>query len=154
MKSALTLGVVSLIAAAPLDMPDPTATPGTINPAVTQTNISQTICVRGWTATVRPPVEYTSRLKRQMLSNLDPRDYELDHLVPLELGGHPTDPRNLWPELWSGACGAHVKDKLENTLHRLVCGGRITLWQAQTEIAGDWEASYRKRIGPLDCGHP
>ncbi len=44
-------------------------------------------------------------------------DYEEDHMLPLELGGHPTDPANLWPQSWDGENGAHAKDKLENKLH-------------------------------------
>jgi hypothetical protein len=92
-------------------LPDPARTPGALNPAVTQDTIGSTICVRGWTRTVRPPREYTSALKRQQIhvwGYEDRRmgDYEEDHLVPLDLGGSPTDPRNLWPEpRVSGLCG-------------------------------------------------
>jgi hypothetical protein len=122
--------------------------PGAINPAVTQANISTTICVRGWTATVRPPLSYTAALKRQMLRDrhLPGRtaDYELDHYVPLEIGGHPTDPRNLWPEPWPEA---RLKDKLEYALNRAVCGNRMTLPAAQHCLLDQlWQACPR-RIG-------
>src|SRR5262249_10317692 len=77
-------------------------TPGVLNPAVTQAAIASTICRRGWTATVRPPTSYTSALKlRQMAlygETGPPSRYQEDHLISLELGGDPTDPRNLWPE--------------------------------------------------------
>jgi hypothetical protein len=78
-------------------LPDPARTPGAINPAVTQETIGSTICVRGWTRTIRPPGQYTSALKRQQIRDFgyaDRRmsDYEEDHLVPLGLGGSPTDP--------------------------------------------------------------
>lgn len=73
-------------------LPDPSRTPGAINPVVTQANIHATICVRGWTKTVRPPEDYTYRLKREQLRAWDyvdqqTRDYEEDHLIPLALGG-------------------------------------------------------------------
>jgi len=42
------------------------------------------------------------------------RDYEEDHLVPLEVGGNPHDPRNLWPEPLHGPWNARMKDRLEN----------------------------------------
>lgn len=112
--------------------PDYSQPPGAVNPAVTQANISTTICVRGWTATVRPPLSYTATLKRRMIRDRHlpgtTTDYELDHYVPLEIGGHPTDPRNLWPQPWPEA---RLKDKLESALNRAVCGNRMTLSAAQ-----------------------
>jgi len=75
--------------------------------------------------------------------------YEEDHLISLEIGGHPTDPRNLWPEPWSGPLNAHDKDRLENELHRQVCAGTITLEAAQQAIASDWVAAYRQYVGVL-----
>lgn len=133
-------------------LPDPSRTPGVVNPAVTQANVGATICARGWTRTVRPPEEYTYRLKRAQLrawgyGDRLPRDYEEDHLIPLELGGSPTSPQNLWPEPWRGQWGAHVKDRLENFLHEQVCAGRMPLDQAQREIARDWIAAYRQYLG-------
>lgn len=131
------------------DLPDPVLTPGAINPDVTQDNIAGTICKRGWTATIRPPVSYTNRLKRSQLPAGEiPRDYEEDHRVPLECGGHPTDPRNLSPEPWDGAFGAHAKDRLENAARRDVCAGRITLEDCQAIFMGDWRGEYQRRFGP------
>ena len=65
-----------------------------------------------------------------------------DHLVALELGGAPRDPKNLWPEPYAGPYGAHVKDKLENRLHVLVCNGSMALRTAQHLIATNWYAAY------------
>jgi len=132
--------------------PDPSRTPGAINPDVTQANIDETICVRGWTRTVRPPEEYTYDLKREQLrlwgyEDQQTRDYEEDHLIPLELGGSQTSPQNLWPEPWDGPWNAHVKDRLENYLHAEVCGGRMPLQEAQSEIAEDWIGAYQKYLG-------
>ena len=73
-----------------------------LNPAVTQATIRTTICTRGWTRTIRPPVSYTNALKPRQLAQYGlrgpPSAFQEDHLISLELGGNPTDPRNLWPE--------------------------------------------------------
>lgn len=125
-------------------LPDSACTPGVANPAVTQDNIAGTICRSGWTATIRPPVGYTNELKRRQmlaygLAGL-PSDYEEDHLLSLELGGHPTDPGNLFPQAYAGSQGAHQKDAVENRLHREVCAGLRTLADAQHAIVTDWTA--------------
>jgi hypothetical protein len=75
-------------------------------------------------------------------------DHELDHLIPLELGGASTV-ANLWPEPWADPRGAHRKDDLENALNRQVCSGSMTLSDAQHAIASDWEAAYRRYVGTL-----
>jgi hypothetical protein len=111
---------------------DPVRTPGVINPDVTQATIGATICVRGWTRTVRPPTDYTNELKRSQMRDYGVRgplsDYQEDHLISLELGGHPTDPRNLWPEPYPRAS---VVDRIENELNAQVCSGALTLEEAQ-----------------------
>jgi hypothetical protein len=117
---------------APAVVADPIRTPGVLNPDVTQATIAATICKRGWTRTIRPATAYTDALKRKQL-----REYRLagplsgyqeDHLISLELGGHPTDPRNLWPEPYPRA--ARV-DTIENALNAEVCGGSLSLDAAQ-----------------------
>ncbi|HXM72547.1 MAG TPA: hypothetical protein VN940_04930 [Candidatus Dormibacteraeota bacterium] len=127
-------------------LPDPTCTPGVADPRVTQGNIRSTICVTGYTTTVRPPSSYTDNLKRQQITAYgysDSRlaDYEEDHLIPLELGGSPTDPKNLWPEPRSGDFPASRKDGVENSLHARVCAGLTTLAAAQAAIATNWESA-------------
>lgn len=121
------------------ELPDPSCTPGALNPTVTQATIHSTICVRGWTATVRPPVSYTARLKVRLMRAYRrpglPSAYELDHLIPLELGGDPRATTNLWPEPWPEA---HVKDAAENRLHAAVCAGQLSLAEARQRIATDW----------------
>ena len=57
-----------------------------------------------------------------------PSAYQEDHLISLELGGHPTDPRNLWPEPYPRAA---TVDRIENELNDAVCSGRLTLAEAQ-----------------------
>ena len=111
---------------------DPTRTPGVLNPDVTQANIRSTICRHGWTDTIRPPTSYTNDLKRKQMRRYGETgslsDYQEDHLISLELGGNPTDPRNLWPEPYPRASDV---DKIENELNADVCSGQLTLAQAQ-----------------------
>jgi hypothetical protein len=111
---------------------DPVRTPGVVNPNVTQANIRSTICRRGWTATIRPPVSYTNALKVKQMrlygETGSPSDYQEDHLISLEMGGNPTDPRNLWPEPYPRAA---EMDQIENQLNSEICDGKLTLAQAQ-----------------------
>jgi hypothetical protein len=121
-------------------------TPGMLNPAVNQGNIKVTICSNGWTKTVRPPAFYTNDLKlTQLTKGLQPKDYEEDHRIPLELGGNPTSPLNLWPEPWHGAFNAHNKDRLENDVRRDVCKGKLSLDAAQRIFLGDFWIEYKRR---------
>jgi hypothetical protein len=107
-------------------------TPGVLNPDVRQATIRRTICVRGWTATVRPPTAYTSDLKLKQMAAYgftgSPVQYQEDHLISLELGGDPTDPRNLWPERRPRA---NDVDRIENQLNAAVCSGHLSLAEAQ-----------------------
>ncbi len=124
-----------LASAATDNLPQRNLTPGWYNPFVNQSNIHNTICISGYTATIRPVYSYTSNLKklelryRRMPGTVS--DYELDHFIPLELGGNPYDTRNLWMEAWANA---HKSDPYENQLHKMVCNGSITLKQAQLDI--------------------
>ncbi|MEX3099376.1 hypothetical protein ACSCBZ_23025 [Streptomyces niveiscabiei] len=126
-----------------LPLPDPSCQPGTLNPDVTQDTIGSTICVSGWTATVRPSSSYTTALKKQQIveygySDTSTSDYEEDHFIPLELGGAPKDPENLWPEPEYGDKTAGNKDTVENRLKKAVCAGQVSLTDAQNAIASDW----------------
>jgi hypothetical protein len=134
-------------------LPNPELTPGAVNPAVTPETIDRTICKVGWTATVRPPSSYTSALKLAQIlqygyADRNPSHYQEDHLVPLELGGAPRDPRNLWPQpnvatLPDGtSIGADAKDGLEDELKRRVCARTLELSDAQRMIAGDWVQAW------------
>jgi hypothetical protein len=111
---------------------DPVRTPGVLNPNVTQANIHSTICVRGWTRTIRPPTSYTNALKAKQMREYgvggSMSNYQEDHLISLSLGGHPTDPRNLWPEPEPRALEV---DRIEHELHEKVCSGELTLAEAQ-----------------------
>jgi hypothetical protein len=116
---------------------DPARTPGVVNPDVTQQNITSTVCKHGWTRTVRPPTDYTNALKVKQMREYgvrgSPTAYQEDHLISLELGGHPTDPRNLWPEPYPRAS---EMDTIENQLNGKVCSGELTLDEAQRKESG------------------
>lgn len=126
-------------------LPDPVCTPGATNPAVTQANIQRTICVRGWTATIRPPQSVTGPEKRANAASYSYRGSmvtaEFDHDVPLELGGDPNDPRNLWVQPNDDPAATsfgNSKDPVENAARQAVCAGRLTLAAAQYAMATDW----------------
>ena len=133
-------------------LPDPVCTPGVADPRVTQANIATTICVSGYTGTVRPPTSYMRPLELELIARygltLTPQESEFDHLIPLELGGDPRDVRNLFPEPYEPRPGAHEKDTLENRLHAQVCAGTMTLAAAQQCIAVDWVACLAARASP------
>jgi hypothetical protein len=116
-------------------LPRKTVTPGAYNASVRQQTIEKTICRRGWTATIRPPVDFTNALKLQQMQLYgetgSPSTYEEDHFIPLELGGAPRNPRNLWPE---PRAQSRRSDPLETTLKRKVCRGVITLAKARAAI--------------------
>jgi hypothetical protein len=146
--------LMPLCAWAGSSLPDRSMTPGAINPDVTAQTIDQTICVRGWTRSVRPGVRYTERLKKSQIraygyADTRPWQYEEDHLIPLDLGGSPDSPLNLWPEphLGAGVFGSYAKDRLEARMVKLVCRHQLSLDRARAMMATDWVAAYRRYIG-------
>lgn len=139
-------------------LPDAGCTPGVTNPNITQANIGKNICKRAWTgkswtgknpytgkqatgtSTLRPQTNYTSKLRNlQMIAygigGKKPGDYEEDHLISLQLGGNPVDPRNLWPEF---GASPNTKDGFENYLNAMICQRKMTLKEAQRQISSDW----------------
>jgi hypothetical protein len=140
---ALLVVVIYPAYAADPMLPNPQLTPG----AVLTTDLSK-ICQPGYSRTVR---RSSGALKHKVYAEYgikpDSGHYEIDHLIPLELGG--ADVRgNLWPESYDTEPGnAHIKDHLENYLHEEVCAGRIPIEEAQREIAEDWIAAYLKYMG-------
>jgi len=126
-----------------------------LNPDVHQDTIADTICVPGYTKTVRPATSYTNGVKRKLLreAGIDEShmpEYELDHIVPLALGGHPRSLDNLMLQPWEGEGGAKHKDRLEAKMQCLVCSGQVPLDQAQREIYSDWQAAYH-RYSTVKC---
>ncbi len=135
----------------PYPLPDPRCTPGAVNPLVTQATISSTICVSGYTSSIRPPESVTGREKAGSAAAYGYTGSfhtgEYDHLIALELGGDPNDPANLWvePNDRPGATStSNTKDVLESRLHSLVCSGQLTLEAARQAIATNWVAAYQQ----------
>jgi hypothetical protein len=122
---------------------------GAIKPDITQANIQQTICAPGYTKRVRASTVYTNGVKRKLMleSGIDEShmaEYELDHIIPLAIGGHPRKLTNLQLQLWDGENGAKRKDRIEVKLQCLVCTEQVSLGDAQREIAENWQGAYHK----------
>lgn len=108
---------------------------------VSQENIDRTICRPGWSKAQRPPVAKTNRIKR---ARLGPKGrlsaFELDHVIPLGLGGCPLCESNLqlqpWPE-------ARQKDRVETRMHRLVCKHEVALGEARLRVL-NWRNELKK----------
>jgi hypothetical protein len=128
-----------------------------LNPAVTPATIHSTVCVSGWTTTIRPPASYTDALKVQQLAqfaSLHPGDAqwnvpgtEEDHRLPLDLGGDPRDPMNLSPEVHRTST---VKDKDESSLggsHGAFCAAGLSPDEAWAVLQQKREALLAKWLG-------
>ena len=126
-------------------LPDPKLTPGdTFDVTV------QDICAPGYSRKVR---NVPAEMKREVyaeygVTSHGPGDYEVDHLIPLELGGSNSI-KNLWPESHrTSPWNAQVKDGLEGKLHELVCSGQLDLKTAQQAIASNWIEAYKTYVSP------
>ena len=111
-----------------------------INPAVTQSTIADTNCKPGWAKRGRPSAHYTASIKSKLIRELEiPQellvDFELDHRIPLALGGAPSDPRNLELQPWDEA---GEKDAIKAYLALAVCAGQFDLEKTQRRIWRDW----------------
>jgi hypothetical protein len=130
--------------------------PSLLNQDVTQTTLSNTVCVSGYTKSVRPSTTYTNGVKRRLILekgldfDVEKDNYELDHVIPLALGGHPRNLNNLMLQPWVGHDGAKRKDRLEVKLQCLVCSGGVPLEVAQEAIWADWPAAY-STYGRMAC---
>ena len=125
---AAAIGAVAISSAVAGDLPT--------NPEVTQETVQQTICVRGYTRTIRPPVTYTNRVKQHLMRQEGLPleligDKILDHKISLSVGGAPSDLRNL---VLQDQDDSHAKDRVEHDLNRAVCAGEMTLHDAQLRL--------------------
>ena len=125
-------------------LPDPACTPGARFTRATRA----VVCTPGYARSVRD-VSYAEKsavyAEYGLHRHYNGSNGEVDHLVPLELGGS-NDESNLWPEAAAAVYGSHQKDRLENQLHDHVCAGALALGSAQRLIAGDWVAAYRTLV--------
>lgn len=146
MKQTLVVLLFSTLCVAQL--PNHRLTPGVIR--VTGAAGQKEICAAGFRT--GPFRLTTAAMKKQVCAEYHvtrcPKqgEMEIDHLVPLELGGKD-DVRNLWVQFAKyadGSPGFHVKDQLENELHRRVCKEGMPLPDAQKCLQGNWIRCYKK----------
>ena len=150
------------------DLPDDSLTPGAVldkvptakaatcitqktkHKTVAGDQITQAmICTPGYTQCVRATSAKVKaeRYKAYGIKSHKVGDFEADHRLPLELGGADVK-QNLWIQSYkSKPWNAHVKDKLENVLHKQACDGTITMKEAQNALLGDWISAFGKYIG-------
>jgi hypothetical protein len=142
MRSILLLTALLLSSAAHGgDLPDPTLTPGAV-----MTMDAAVVCAPGYAKSVRhvPGSVKAKVYAKYGITSHRSGEYEVDHLISLELGDS-NDIANLWPQsYWTEPWNAHVKDKLEDRLHELVCSGQLSLSEAQREISTDWIAACQR----------
>jgi hypothetical protein len=113
-------------------LPDTACSPGATFPQATVGEI----CTPGYSASVRNVPESVKEdvYSEYGIESHTPGSYEVDHLIPLELGGNNAV-ANLWPEVRPGY---QEKDRIENRLHDAVCSRSVSLHSAQLQIAHDW----------------
>lgn len=126
-------------------LPDPVCTPGDVDPRVTPDTVRSTICRRGFTRSVRPSREVSHQLKIRVtraygISTVPFSKIELDHLIPLSLGGS-SDVKNLWPQFRAGPANVEDKDAIAAALNQQVCSGRRGLREAQRAMATNWRTA-------------
>jgi hypothetical protein len=124
-------------------LPDRRCSPGAYYSGLTKAVICSSTFRTSTIRNVPQSEKYAVEREYGLPARLYGRTIEIDHIVPLELGG-ANDIANLFPEPGAGAAGYHVKDRLENRLHALVCSGGLTLAAARTGAARNWEALYRR----------
>jgi hypothetical protein len=122
---------------------------------ITQSNVKDTLCITGYTKYVlREETGEMIKVKKRMMAangldyKTEKRNWQLDHILPLILGGEATHPDNLQLQKIHGDDGAKHKDAIEKKLGRMVCDGDIALAQAQREIVSDWQAAAAKYLKP------
>jgi hypothetical protein len=115
-------------------LPDPACTPGAVMTTDLRVVCHESTRVRRH---VDPVVHREAYQEYGYVFPQAPGRFEVDHLIPLELGGDNTI-ENLWPQPASPAPGFREKDQVEDYLHEQVCFGRMPLGQAQRAIATDW----------------
>ncbi|HWE81164.1 MAG TPA: DUF3761 domain-containing protein [Gaiellaceae bacterium] len=127
-------------------MPDRACSPGAYATRLTKA----VICSPSFTTSSVRDVSEAEKHAVEREYGMEVRSYgstlEIDHIVPLELGGSNAI-ANLFPEKAAARPGYHVKDRLEDRLASLVCGGSMSIDAARRGIAANWERLYRQVFG-------
>jgi hypothetical protein len=128
-----------------LPLPNSRLTPGEVFTGIT----AAAVCTPGWSSEHRDvsTAERHSVFAAYGIPYSQHSAYELDHLIPLEVGGdNSTD--NLWPEPQTeNDSSGPDKDALENHLHALVCSGQVSLAAAQQAVAHNWVTAWDRYQG-------
>ena len=136
-------------------LPDPTCTPGAIDPTINEANLGSTLCRKGgYTAAIAPPDTLTEPVKRKLLAAYgipadQIGDFELDHLVAMPVGG-ASDTRNLWPEpntfrqFTKSSGWVNDKDVVETYLFHAICDGKVSVDAARGAMAADWTTAVNR----------
>jgi hypothetical protein len=158
-----------------LILPVHQTTPGVIDPTVHAPDICQKVWATGDLTKGQPPhkggnLTYSqaarntsTALKNRIFDDyaiVNPRDggktYEIDHLVPLALGGRDVE-QNLWPQsrVRGTDLNAWDKDRLESRLYHLMCHAdpadpKVDLAQIQAALRTDWTKAYQAWCGDDD----
>jgi hypothetical protein len=127
-------------------LPDRLCSPGAYYPRLTQRVICSSSFHTGAIRNVPQAEKFQVEREYGMAAAYYGYTIEIDHIVPLELGGSNAI-ANLFPEPGSGAANYHSKDALENQAKAAVCGGRLSLGAARRGFATNWEALYRRLFG-------
>lgn len=129
------------------DMPDAKLTPG-----VSADIDKKQICATAWGKDERHVDEAVKRKVYAAYGFDGPQDKrcpcEIDHYISRELGG-ADDIRNLWPQPYNGPWNAHMKDRVENALHKKLCAGTMSLEDAQYGVR-HWTIVYKNLFGDPD----
>ena len=126
--------------------PDLRCSPGAYYAALTRSVICASTFRTRSVRSVPQSEKYAVEREYGLRATLYGRSIEIDHIVPLELGGS-NNIANLFPEPGGGIASYHAKDRLENRLRIMVCAGQMTPHLARTQIAGNWPALYRRVFG-------
>jgi hypothetical protein len=124
-------------------MPNRALTPG----AAQSSDVTE-VCTPGWAASHRGVSTATENAVAASYGLTSRKGYDIDHLIPVDLGGANT-PANLWPDPYGSPYGAIQKEGLGDWLHRQVCGGYMLLSVAQHEIASNWYTAWVAAGRPL-----
>jgi hypothetical protein len=127
-------------------LPDRRCSPGAYYSGLTKAVICSSTFRTSTIRNVPTSEKYAVEREYGMVPRAYGRTIEVDHIVSLELGGS-NDLANLFPEPGSGVASYHVKDRLENRLHAMVCAGQMTLATSRSGIAGNWEKLYARVFG-------
>lgn len=141
------LGAIAIIFGTTVNAEGPKPKAG-LTPGETRPITIDEICRNPQAETITANIPEETRRKVFSEYGIDTRadNFEVDYLITPDLGGAQSI-RNLWPQPYSARWNAHVKDKLEQRLHQLVCERKVDLATAQHDIAADWIGAYKKYVG-------